>query len=85
MDLSIFKELKKNGNGSSHGIGEEMLIGFSLCPYMATKDVLVIEKEVREDRLDEKNVFRCDIVALNVSYMKVYNPARPWVHKVRNN
>ena len=44
----------------------------------------MIEKEVRGDMLDEKNMFRWDRVVLNLPDMKGYNPTRPWLYKVRN-
>ena len=46
--------------------------------------MLVAEKKVQWDRLDEKNVFRRDRVVLNLSGMKGYNPTRPLVYKTRS-
>ena len=33
-------------------------MGFSPSPYIVTKGMLVMEREIRGGRLDEKNVFR---------------------------
>ena len=58
VDLSIFDELDKNGKESLKGCWERMLMGFSPSPYIVTKGMLVMEREIRGGRLDEKNVFR---------------------------
>ena len=56
MALRIFDELDKNGKESLKGCWERMLMGFSPSLYMVTNDMLVIEREISGDRLDENNV-----------------------------
>ena len=84
MDLSILKDIDNNGKESIKGCWERMLMKISPNPYMVTKDMLVIKREIRGKRLDEKNIFRLNIIFLNLPNMKDYNPTRPWVYKVRS-
>ena len=61
-----------------------MLMGFSPSPYFVSKDMLVIEEAVIGSRFDLHNIFRWANVILNLPCTENYNPARPWVYKVRS-
>ena len=78
----MFKELKMEIK--TKGLVGKNIDDFFPCLYMVTKDVLVIEKEIREDMLNKKKVFKWDRVVLNLPSMKGYYSTRPWVYKARN-
>ena len=39
---------------------------------------------VRRNRVDPSNVFRWELVKLNLPGMSVHNPSRPWVYNHRD-
>ena len=45
--------------------------------------MLIVEKAVRDDRLDDNNVFRWENVILNLPSLDLYDPSLPWVYRVR--
>jgi hypothetical protein len=45
--------------------------------------VLVTKEYILGDRKDPKNVFRWDVVRINLPGSKDYNPSIPWVSKIR--
>eukprot|EP00978_Attheya_sp_CCMP212_P022403 scaffold66847_cov57-Attheya_sp.AAC.2 len=59
-------------------------MGLHSSPYQAVQGVAFVEEEVRGDRTQPTNVFRWDQVILNLPGSDDYNPARPWVFKVRD-
>jgi hypothetical protein len=59
-------------------------MGLRSSPYQAVQGVAYAEEEVRGDRKQSTNVFRWDRVILNLPGSEDYNPARPWVFKVRD-
>ena len=59
-------------------------MGFSPSPYFVSKDMLVIEEAVSGSRFDLHNVLRWANIILNLSCTGNFNPARPWVYKVRS-
>ena len=65
------------------GCWERMMMEYSAYPYFVTKDMMVIKKSVRVNRLDSSNVFRCVLVNLNLPGISDYNHSRPWVYKQR--
>ena len=77
---SVFPEEK---NGYLNKWWKIMIMGFEPSPYLATKDMSVVEERVRDARLDLQNVFRWHKVTLNLPGMDKYEPSRPWVYKVR--
>ena len=66
-----------------HGCWQEMMMGLSPAPYFTTKDMLIVEKEIRGDRKHKMNVFGWERVVLNLPGSKTYDPTRPWVFKMR--
>ena len=54
MDLTqAFKEEAERNGGYFKGCWSRMLMGFSPSSYFVTKDMLIVEKAVRGDRLDD--------------------------------
>ena len=58
-----------------------MLIEFVPSPYFVTTYMLVVEKVVRGDRTDIDNVFRQQMVILNLPGLDRYHPSLPWIYK----
>ena len=59
VDLTQYfpEEAERNG-GKLKECWSRIMMGFSSSPYFVTKDMLIVEKAVRGDSLDEDNVFR---------------------------
>ena len=49
------EEAERNGERLK-GCWSRMLMGFSPSPYFVAKDMLIVEKTIRGDRLDDDNV-----------------------------
>ena len=60
-------------------------MGLTWSPYQAVRSLHLAEEVIRGDRLDPNNVFRWDRVRLNLPCQEDYNPALPWVSKVKDN
>jgi hypothetical protein len=58
-------------------------MGLKSSPYQAVQVVMVAEEVIKGDRLDPDNVFRWDVVRLNLPGSEDYDPTLPWVSKVR--
>ena len=59
-------------------------MGFSPSPYFVTKDMLIVEKAVRDDRWDGDNFFKWVNVVLNLPGLDLYDPSLPWVYRVQD-
>jgi len=58
-------------------------MGLKSSPYQACQAMMVFEEIVKGDRKDQRNPFRWDKVVMNLPGAKGYDPARPWVYKLR--
>ena len=58
-------------------------MGLKWSPYQAVYFLHHAEEVIRGDRKEPKNVFRWDRVRLNLPGQESYDPALPWVSKVR--
>jgi hypothetical protein len=58
-------------------------MGLKSSPYQAVQAMMVAKDVIRGDRHDPKNVFRWDSVRLNLPGSSTYDPALPWVSKIR--
>ena len=67
--------------GDLRGYWKLMMMGYSASPYFVTKYMMMIEKLVRGNRLDPSNVFRWELVKLNLPGIPFYNPKHPLVYK----
>jgi hypothetical protein len=56
--------------------------GLRSLPYQACQAVLVAKEYKLGDRRDPKNVFRWDVVQMNLPGSKEYDPSLPWVSKI---
>ena len=60
-------------------------MGLTWSPYQAVKCLHLAEEVVRGDRKNLNNVFRWDRARMNLPAAPGYNPALPWVSKVKDN
>lgn len=58
-------------------------MGLKSSPYQAVQAVLVAKEVILGDRLEKSNAFRWDKVRLNLPGSAEYDPALPWVSKIR--
>ena len=58
-------------------------MGLRSSPYQAVQAVMVAKEFVMGNRGDPANAFRWDVVRLNLPGSKNYDPAMPWVSKIR--
>jgi hypothetical protein len=56
---------------------------FKSLPYHAGQAMLVAKEVILGERLDATNVFQWDKVRMNLPGSPDYNPALPWVSKIR--
>ena len=59
------------------------LMGVKSSPYQAVQGMTVAEEVIRGDPRCKSNVFRWSKVRMNCPGSKDYDPAKPWVSKVR--
>jgi hypothetical protein len=52
-------------------------------PYQAFQEILVAKEYILGDRKDPKNIFRWDLVPMNLPGLASYDPRLPWVSKIR--
>jgi hypothetical protein len=58
-------------------------MGLRSSPYQAVQGMAFAEEFIRGDRRDPDNIFRWDSVVFNLPGSDKYDPALPWVYKVR--
>jgi hypothetical protein len=58
-------------------------MGLTSSPYQACQGMAFAEEVIRGERLDPHNIFRWDLVRLNLPGSSTYDPAQPWVSKIR--
>jgi hypothetical protein len=58
-------------------------MGLTSSPYQACQGMAFAEEIIRGDRHDPSNIFRWDTVSLNLPGSQTYEPAKPWVSKIR--
>jgi hypothetical protein len=59
-------------------------MGLKSSPYQAVQGMAYAEEFIRGDRRDCANVFRWDIIILNLPGSEEYDPSLPWVYKCRS-
>jgi hypothetical protein len=57
-------------------------MGFKSLPYQAIQGILHAEELIRGDPSKSTNVFRWDIIQLNLPGSQAYDPSLPWVSKL---
>jgi len=58
-------------------------MGLKNSPYNAIQGALMLDEVIRGDRHDPANIFRWDMVRLNLPGRMNYQPELPWVSKIR--
>ena len=60
-------------------------MGIKPSPYVCVQGLLRLDKKIRGDPKDTNNVFRWEQLCLNLPGSQSYDPALPWVSKIREN
>ena len=85
IDLThFFPEEARQSLGRLIEVWSRPGMGFKWSPYQCTQDMMVLDEVIGGDRLDPGNIFKWDRVRLNLLGSPNYDPALPWVSKVRN-
>ena len=58
-------------------------MGFKTSPYQAVQGILFAEEIIRGDPFDPTNIFRWDLIVLNLPGSPAYDPSKAWVFKWR--
>jgi hypothetical protein len=64
-------------------VWQQAAMGLKPSPYQAVQGMMVVEELIKGDEKDTKNPFRWDKVRMNLPGAPAYNPALPWVSKIR--
>jgi hypothetical protein len=86
VDLTHFTGTGVEPNTPTKTVWEAWMrcaMGLKPSPYQTTQGMQYVEDVVRGDRHDAHNIFRWDHVQTNLPGSPRYNPAFPWVYKVR--
>jgi hypothetical protein len=59
-------------------------MGLRPSPFCAVQIMTWLDETVFGEHLDQDNVFRWDVVELNLPGIPRYSPAKPWVYKKRS-
>ena len=58
-------------------------MGFTTSPYQTIQGILWAEEVILNNPHDASNVFRWDVVVLNLPGTSDYDPTKPWVATVQ--
>jgi hypothetical protein len=82
VDLtSYFDDDLGKGKDTFWVIWNQIAMGLRPSPYFAVQIMVWLDETVFGDHLDQDNVFRWDVVELNLPGMPSYSPSKPWVYK----
>jgi hypothetical protein len=80
VDLtSYFDDDLGNGKYTFWVRWNRIAMGLRPSPYCAVQIMAFLDENVFGDHLDQGNVFRWDVVELNLLGMPSYSPSKPWV------
>ena len=82
VDLTHFSGDDQNTT-TVHEVWRRAGMGLRSSPYQAVQMMAMAEEFIRGDRSDPGNVFRWDVVKLNLPGSKSYDPQLRWVAKIR--
>jgi hypothetical protein len=82
VDLTLYT--KEGEKGIVWECWQRAAMGLTSSPYQACQGMAFAEEVIRGDRLDLHNIFRWDSVRLNLPGSSAYDPAKPWVSKIRH-
>lgn len=59
------------------------VIGLTSLPFQCIQGILWAKEVIRGNRRDPDNIFRWDVVHLNLPFTPGYNPSKSWITKIR--
>jgi hypothetical protein len=83
VDLTQYGGTVKEFETVAWEVWQRAAMGLKPSPYQAVQGMMVAEELIKGDPRDPTNPFRWDVVRLNLPGPKEYNPALPWVSKIR--
>jgi hypothetical protein len=85
VDLkSYFGDDLGKGKDTLWVICNRIAMGLRPSPYCAVQIMAWLDETVFGDHLDQDNMFRWDVVELNLPGMPSYSPSKSWVYKKRS-
>jgi hypothetical protein len=63
---------------------KRIAMGLGPSPFYAVQIMAWLDETVFWDHLDQENVFRWDVMELNLPGMPSYSPSKPWFYKKRS-
>jgi hypothetical protein len=82
VDLTHYT--KEGKEGTVWECWHRAAMGLTSSPYQACQGMAFAEEVIRGDRHNPLNIFRWDSVRLNLPGSQTYDPAKPWVSKIRS-
>jgi hypothetical protein len=83
VDLTLYGGTVDEFQTVAWEVWQRAAMGLKPSPYQAVQGMMVAEEMIKGDRTDPKNPFRWDVVRLNLPGSDGYDPALPWVSKIR--
>ena len=84
VDLThYFPEDLREGVSQLIEVWTRVGMGFRWSPYQCCQGMMVLDEQIGGCRFDVNNVFRWDVIRLNLPGSPDYTPSLPWVSKVR--
>jgi hypothetical protein len=83
VDLTLYGGTIEEFETVAWEVWQRAAMGLKPSPYQAVQGMMVAEDVIKGDRSDLENPFRWDTVRMNLPGSKSYDPALPWVSKVR--
>jgi hypothetical protein len=83
VDLTLYGGTIREFETVAWEVWQRAAMGLKPSPYQAVQGMMVAEELIKGDPADATNPFRWDAVRMNLPGKKDYNPALPWVSKIR--
>jgi hypothetical protein len=83
VDLTQYGGTVKLFESVAWEVWQRAAMGLKPSPYQAVQGMMVAEELIKGDPSDLANPFKWDEVRMNLPGTKAYNPALPWVSKIR--
>jgi hypothetical protein len=83
MDLTKYGGTIQEFETVTWEVWQQAAMGLKPSPYQAVQGMMVAEQVIKENYSDPSNPFRWDTVRMDLPGTKNYDPALPWVSKIR--
>jgi hypothetical protein len=83
VDLTQYGGTENEFQTVAWEVWQQVVMGLKPSPYQAVQGMMVAEEIIKGDPANTRNPFRWDVVRLNLPGSTNYDPALPWVSKIR--